>query len=211
MTQPPSLPEIRRITVRPCGRKHLTARVPEAVSRGVFSTGIIMMTGSTEFVIDFLQNLGQPAQVVARVAMPHGVLPNVIAALKTNLDNYKQRFGSPPELPRPPQSARRPSVQEIYDELKISDEVLAGAFANGLMVGHSASEFKLDFLTNLFPHSAVSCRVFVSAPQMPRIIESMHTTWRQFQERVQQQQRPLPPPADEPPSPPTDPDAETGS
>ena len=154
-------------------KQHLTARVPESVSRGVFSTGVILMTGNTEFVIDFLQNLGSPAQVVARVALPHAVLPSIIGALRTNLDNYRQRYGEPPELPRPPQNQRRPTVQEIYDELKLPDELLPGSYANGLMVGHSPSEFKLDFLTNLFPHSAVSCRVFVSVPQLPRIIESM--------------------------------------
>jgi hypothetical protein len=69
------------------------------------------------------------------------------------------------------------------------------------MVGHSPSDFKLDFLTNLFPHSAVSCRVFVSAPQLPRIVESMASTWRQFQERVQQQQQQQQPPPPSPSSP----------
>ena len=47
--------------------QHVSARVPERVSPGVFSTGVIVMTGGTEFVIDFVQNLGQPAQVAARV------------------------------------------------------------------------------------------------------------------------------------------------
>ncbi len=47
------------------------ARVPDHVARGVFSTGVIVMTAPTEFVIDFIQNLGRPHQVVARVVMPH--------------------------------------------------------------------------------------------------------------------------------------------
>ena len=144
---PEDQPRDQSETVR---KQHVTARVPEAVSRGVFSTGVILMTGNTEFVIDFLQNLGGPAQVVARIALPHAVLPSVIAALRTNLDNFSQRFGAPPELPRP-QNQRRPSVQEIYDELKLPDELLAGSYANGLMVGHSASEFKLDFLDQPVP------------------------------------------------------------
>ena len=40
--------------------QHLSARVPENVSRGAFSTGAIVMTGGTEFIIDFIQNLGTP-------------------------------------------------------------------------------------------------------------------------------------------------------
>ena len=33
-------------------------------------------------------------------------------------------------------------------------------YANGVMIGHGASEFGLDFLTSFFPQSAVSARVF---------------------------------------------------
>ena len=37
--------------------QHVSALVPETVSAGVFSTGAIVMTGSSEFVVDFIQNL----------------------------------------------------------------------------------------------------------------------------------------------------------
>src|SRR5690606_4201839 len=43
---------------------------------------------------------------------------------------------------------RRPTPQEIYADLKIPDAVLSGAYANGVMIGHGASEFVLDFLTS---------------------------------------------------------------
>ena len=183
--------------------QHISARVPEDVRRGVFSTGIILITGPTEFVLDFVQNLGQPAQVVARVVMPHAALPQFVEALRKNWEMYVQRFGTPSEPPRQPNPApaRRPTIQEIYDELKLPDDLLSGAYANGLMIAHTASEFKMDFLTNMYPHSAVSCRVFMAAPQIPRTIESLHATYVQFQQRVQQQRRdkeeggpPLPPP-----------------
>jgi hypothetical protein len=168
--------------------QHVTARVPEHVSRGVFSTGVILMTGGSEFVMDFVQNLGPPATVAARVVVPHGAMPQFIDALRKNMELYKQRFGEPPELPKPQQGQKRPSVQEIYDELKIPDDVLPGAYANALMIGHSPSEFKMDFITNLFPNSAVSSRVFMSAPQVPRMIESLQQTYQQFLQRVQKQQ-----------------------
>ncbi|MCA9264288.1 MAG: DUF3467 domain-containing protein, partial [Planctomycetales bacterium] len=130
----------------PAPRQHVSARVPESVSRGTFSSGVLVMTGATEFILDFIQNLGQPATVAARVVMPHATVPQFIQALKTNLDLYRNRFGEPPELPKPPQPARKPTIQEIYDDLKISDDVLTGSYANGVMIGHSASEFKFDFL-----------------------------------------------------------------
>jgi hypothetical protein len=171
--------------------QHITARVPDAVRRGVFSTGVILITGPFEFVIDFVQGIGQPPHVMARVVVPLAAMPQFVEALRRNWEMYTQRFGTPAEPPRGAlgMGQRHANVQDLYDDLKIPDELLSGAYANGLMIAHSPSEFKLDFLTNMFPHSAVSCRVFVAAPQIPRIIESLHTTWVQYQQRIAQQQR----------------------
>jgi hypothetical protein len=169
--------------------QHVSARVPERVSRGAFSTGAIVMTGASEFILDFIQNLSTPPSVTARVVMPHVTLPQFIEALRKNLDIYRSRFGEPPGLPAGPPPARQPTAQEIYDELKLADDLLPGAYANGVMIGHTPSEFKFDFLTNLFPTSAVSARVFMSVPQVPRLLQSLQSTFQQFQQRVQQQQR----------------------
>lgn len=263
---------------------HLRARVPDHVATGVFSTGAIVVTGPTEFIIDFLQTIGRPHRVAARVIIPHPVMPQFIEALGKNLAIYTDRFGPPPAppgfsgpataagatgvpqvLPEPtapsqPQSlqqsgqsppvsqsgpsapasgqtpvrtgdnlgaafgstdvfpgsnapiptagsgtgggdkgtvppdtgsgepsavpasvpARRPTPQEIYDDLKIPDTVLSGAYANGVMIGHGASEFGLDFLTSFYPQSAVSSRVFMAAGQIPRLLESLHQAMRQL-------------------------------
>ncbi|SRR5690606_27543606 len=191
MTQEHSQPAPDENAAQQARLQHVTARVPEVVRRGVFSTGMILITGPTEYVIDFVQNIGQPATVVARVVVPHAALGQFVEALRKNWEMYVQRFGTPSEPPRPPANPqqRKLSIQEIYDELKIPDELLSGSYANGLMIGHTASEFKLDFLTNTFPHSAVSCRVFLSAPQIPRMIESLHATHVQLQQRIAQQRR----------------------
>ena len=190
-------------------QKSFSARVPESSRTGVFSTGVILFTGPSEMAMDFVQNIGPPAQVVARVIVPHAVVPNFLEALRKNWELYIQRFGTPSEPPRTPANPnqRRPTLQEIYDELKLPDELLSGTFANGLMIGHTGSEFKLDFLSNLFPHSAVSCRVFLAAPQIPRMIESLQATYTQFQQRLAQQRRAAeeggnPPPKDLPKDPP---------
>lgn len=165
---------------------HVSARVPDGVSRGVFSTGMIVMTGGTEFILDFIQNIGRPHQVAARIVMPHAALPQFAEALRKNLELYRQRFGELPSLPRS-EPKKRPSIQEVYDDLKLPDDVLSGAYANGVMISHTPSEFILDFLTSFFPKSAVSCRVFLSAAQVPRILESLDGTQKQFQERLKQQ------------------------
>ena len=241
----------------------IRARVPEHVARGAFSTGVIVMTAQTEVILDFIQNLGRPHQIVARVVMPHSVLPQLVDALQRNMELYKNRWGELPHIPTlppvqtsvaqhgnaapatpqlgqsssiasgqfnpadanvgastgnaaggnnpnqpagpqankpgsgfPDTAARRPSAQEIYDDLKIKDELLSGAYANAVMIGHGPHEFSFDFITNFFPNSAVSARVFLSSGQVPRFYDSLKGTWDQMRARMQ------PPPSD--PTGPTD-------
>jgi hypothetical protein len=163
----------------------LRARVPDHVGDGCFSTGAIVMTGPSEFIVDFLQTIGRPHRVAKRVVIPHPVMPQFIEALNTNLELYKSRFGEPPAPPQQqnPNQVRRPSPQEIYDDLKLPDEVLSGVYANGVMIGHGASEFGLDFLTSFFPQSAVSARVFLAAGQVPRLLESLRGVQKQLEQR----------------------------
>jgi len=172
--------------------RSVSARVPEAVARGVFSTGAIIITGQTEFVIDFALRMGRPYHVVARIVMPHSVMPRFIAALEENVKRYEEKFGLPPVMPKP-ENPRRPSIQEIYDDLKLSDDVLSGAYANNVMIGHSPAEFSFDFITNFFPTSAVSRRVFISAPQVIPLLDSLRNTYKQLQAKL----NPPPPPFDD--------------
>ncbi len=228
----------------PNEQQAVRARVPEHVGRGVFSTGVIVMTAPTEFVLDFVQNLGRPHQIVARIVMPHPVLPQFVDALMKNIELYKGRYGNLPTPNWPPnevalgpngpgtgpggagqnapagggaqggpgqpgagpanpstpsggnpllgqavghqyQPPRRPSAQEIYDELKLRDELLSGAYANAVMIGHGPHEFSFDFITNFYPHSAVSCRVFLAAGQIARLADSLKSAWEQIRHRFQ--------------------------
>lgn len=159
--------------------------MPDHVAGGCFSTGAIVMTGPNEFIIDFLQTIGRPHRVASRVVIPHTVMPQFVDALQKNLDIYRGRFGDPPAPPANPNpDARRPSPQEIYDDLKLPDEVLSGVYANGVMIGHGATEFGLDFLTSFFPQSAVSARVFLASGQVPRLLESLKGAVKQLQDRA---------------------------
>ena len=183
---------------RPEGLEHqqvqvpgVTARVPPSVGNGCFSTGAIVMTGQHTFVLDFLQQMGVPANLVSRVVLPHAVLPRFIEALQQNLNMYAQKFGNPPELPKPPPDQKRPNVQEIYDNLKLPDDELPGHFADGVVIRHSAAEFCFDFVTHFFPHAALSQRVFVSAPHVPPLLKAMQANYQKFVEG----RPPEPPPA----------------
>lgn len=178
----------------------VTARVPEKVGRGVFSTGAIILQGPHEFVIDFVLILAQPHQLVARVILPLSIVPSLINALRENLNNYQSRFGAPPALPTPPTPPTPPSIEDIYGQLKLPDELLSGVYANAVMIVHTPAEFCFDFITNLYPRSAVSCRVFLSAPQVPGLLNNLTRSFQQYQQKLAGQQPPQPPPPELPKS-----------
>ena len=263
------------------------ARVPTHVADGQLGTGVIVVTGPTEFVFDFVRNLPRPSVICARVVLPHAVMPQFINALERNLELYRQRYGSlpgqvdapaaakrparadlggsidvlsggggdagaaaagsspPPILPGPmpgqippppsvgwigetapvaqpdgpaasagsgppadpvpaeeapadaasaglPPAARddegvrrHPNPHEVYDELKLRDELLSGAYANAVMIGHGQHEFSFDFITNFYPQSAVSVRVYVASGHVMRMLESMRTAWAQLRDRFE--------------------------
>lgn len=280
----------------------LRARVPDHISGGAFSTGVIVMTAQSEFILDFVQNLGRPHQIVSRIVMPHNVLPQLVDALQRNIELYRSRWGELPQTGTPQQAnagsteshpgsgqsqglsaekafgteivdagspspapveptsgagksaspgsggggsgldsssasppsssedgpgeasstskessgsagklppagsgARQASAQEVYDDLKIKDELLSGSYANAVMIGHGPHEFSFDFITNFYPHSAVSARVFLAAGQVPRLYDSLKGTWDQLRMRMQPPGGSRPdagPKNEDPPSPP---------
>lgn len=161
----------------------VSARVPTHVGRGVFTTGAVVFDGMHEFVLDFLVRLGSPHMVAARVVMPHHVFAQYIAALRDNLSKYEQRFGPPPPLPVPPAGQNRGSISELYDQLKLPDELLSGVYANAVMIGHTPSEFWFDFITTFYPRSSVSCRVFLAAQQVPGLLDTLNTAYQKHRQK----------------------------
>lgn len=189
------------------------AIVPERVARGAFSTGAVVLNGTHEFIIDFLLRMTKPHQVAARVILPPAVVPRLIAALRENIENYKKKFGPPasPQLTPEAQAAQanqatKTTPQELYEQLKLADDVISGTYANAVMIGHTATEFSFDFITSFFPRSAVSCRVYLAAPNVPRFLESLTHSFEQFQRKIAQQQQQTPPPSPPPESKPPEPE-----
>jgi hypothetical protein len=165
----------------------VSARVPEKVGRGVFSTGVLVLQGGHEFVLDFVQGMVQPRQIVARVILPPSVMPSLINAMRDNIGLYQNQFGPPPALKPPPQPPAPPSVEEIYGQFKIADDMLSGGYANAALIVHTQSEFCLDFITNFYPRSAVSCRVYVSAAQINGVLNTLSQSFQQYQQKIARQ------------------------
>ena len=264
----------------------MRARIPEHIARGEISTGVIVVTGGTEYVLDFVRNLPRPNMIVARVVLPHMVMPQFIDALAANVELFRQRYGELPGVPQatgvsipgqtgpgivpgspsnpqpgtqsnsvdvwpgsapiapkpdaphgevnspspagppsdshadagtpptptpnsaangnapasnPSNQMRRQNPQEVYDDLKLRDEILSGAYANAVMIGHGPYEFSFDFITNFYPQSAVSCRVYLASGHIFRLLESLRASWEQLKPRLSQGNQP---PNQPPPQPP---------
>ena len=180
----------------------VAARVPDRVKGGVFSTGVLVQDGPGEFVVDFLQGLGKPPQIVGRVVMSPIAMNAFVSSLRENLGLYTRNFGPPPPLPKPP-TQQRPSIQELYEHFKLPEEMLSGTYANSFLIAHGPAEFVFDFITGFYPTAAVSCRAYVSAAQVPRILDTLGTSLQQHQQRFgrpPEQQPPQPPPQSPPPA-----------
>jgi hypothetical protein len=173
----------------------VSARVPEKIGRGVFSTGVLVQQGNHEFVLDFVQGMVQPRQIAARVVVPPTFVPGFLAALRENLASYQNQFGPPPALRQPPPPAAPPPVEDIYAQFKLPDEMLGGVYANSARIVHTQSEFCLDFIAGFYPKAVVACRVYLTVPQIPVLVNALAQSLQQFQQRRTQQ-------PGEPPEPP---------
>ena len=179
---------------QPVAPGHFSARVPERVARGVYCTGQLVQDSPKEFVIDFMQGLARPFQVAARVVITPATMSEFISAYERNLAGYTNTFGPPPAINPPPQD-RKPSIEEIYENYKLSDDMHSGAYANTVLMGHSQTEFFFDFITGFYPTPAVAARVIVPAAQAPRFLSMLRNSWQQYQVRhaAKPPQRPEPP------------------
>jgi hypothetical protein len=174
----PNAPQVQPFSHQPIG-----ARVPERINRGVYSTGQVVLDSPKEFVIDFLQALTRPHQIVARVVLTPQTMYEFRSALEDNLGNYTRAFGAPPPLPPPPPDYKPPTLQEIYENFKLPEDMLSGSYANSVMIGHTPTEFFFDFISGFYPTSAVSSRVFVPVQIAPRFLATLDTCLKQFQAR----------------------------
>lgn len=160
-----------------------------------------MLQGQHEFIVDFLLRMQQPQQVAARIVLPPAVVAQFIQALRDNLQKHEDRFGPihMPESNQPPPESPRQSAQDLYDQLKLAEDTMSGSYANAVMIGHTATEFSLDFITTFFPKSAVAQRVFLAAPNAKKLLDSLNHAFQQFQQRGKNP--PGNPPSDNPPPP----------
>jgi len=146
-----------------------------------------------------MMRMAHPQQIVARVVLAAPVMPSLIASLRDNLSKYQTRYGNPPALPAPPPGAKPPSIQEVYEQLKLPDELLGGAYANHWLIWHSPAEFGFDFIANFYPRAVVTCRVFMSAAYVPGFLATLTSAYQQYLNKQHPGEQQPPPAAPAPP------------
>src|SRR5438105_1102770 len=129
----PGQPDNQGAYTQEVQHSQVSARVPEKVGRGVFSTGAMVFQGPHEFVIDFVLRMAHPHQITARVVLPASIVPSVIGALRENLNKYQSKFGRPPSAPPPRNPPAPPPIEDIYSQLKLPDDLLSCVYANAVI------------------------------------------------------------------------------
>ena len=178
---------------------HIGALVPGHVARGIFSTGVAVLQGNHEFIVDFLLQMQQPQQVAARIILPPTVVGQFLQAIAENMTKYEARFGrivlpqvhtegAPAAFEQPDttnaSAGPRSVAEDLYDQVRLSEDVMSGHYANAVMIGHTASEFSFDFIATFYPRSVVVQRVFLAAPNVPRLRDSLAQSFEQFRRRA---------------------------
>lgn len=83
------------------------------------------------------------------------------------------------------ENQNQPQGQQKQMQIKISDEILKGVYANAMQVAHTKEEFVLDFL-NLSPHMGagiVSSRVIMSPGHLKRVIAALTENLKKYEEK----------------------------
>lgn len=68
-------------------------------------------------------------------------------------------------------------------QVKASDEVLAGKYANVMQVLHTKEEFVLDFLNVFPPSGSLNARVIVSPAHVKRMVSALQENLKKYEEQ----------------------------
>ena len=75
-------------------------------------------------------------------------------------------------------------------------------YANNVLVGHTPAEFGIDFITSFIPHASVSARIYIAAPRVPQLIDTLAGLVTQYKRQMAQAAPPNAGPVISPPPPP---------
>jgi hypothetical protein len=124
-----------------------------------------------------------PAAQGAPVPQPVPVNPAAPVVATTGAPGAPQMpSGIPAHVPPAAGAGMPPPITELYEQLKFPEDLLAGAFANAVMIRHTPEEFCFDFISSFYPRPVVTARVFLAAGRIPSLVDAMHNSLRRYQQ-----------------------------
>ncbi len=75
----------------------------------------------------------------------------------------------------------QPQKKQI--NIKITDEVLAGRYANMMQVAHTKEEFILDFANVVPPQGILNARIITSPGHLKRIIKALQDNLNKYEQQ----------------------------
>jgi hypothetical protein len=106
------------------------------------------------------------------------VIPPTVAPA-TRPPATEESGGEPPADPRsdppptPAAAAAAQPISDIYDQIRLADDMVGGAYANVVAISHTPAEFCFDFIASVYPRSAVTARVYLAAPHAAEALASL--------------------------------------
>lgn len=187
----------------------VSARLPDSLGGGVFSTSSLIVESGDMFLIDFVNGSAPPVRLVARVVVTPMTMQQFLGALNQSCQKARSAGRQDGHGPGEPQAEpslgvgtetvgagaqgggkgsggttqQQRNVEDIYGELKFTDDILCGAFANTVIIRHSADEVVFDFISNYFPRAVVTCRVAMSTSRVERFRRSVEDAFRKYEEK----------------------------
>ena len=187
------MPAMSNANPKPTGPN--APKVPEHVAAGVYATGMINTHTREEFVMDFLASFAAPCRVVARIILHPAHAKRLATTLRDNIAVYEKKFGPVTDSAKP-DAARTMPAANLYAGWAITDAVMAGQYATGVLVGHTPEEFILDFIAGFPPTPVVTARVLVSPRHVRRIANALEARLRMYEDSfgpLPEQPPPAPP------------------
>ncbi|MFA4818496.1 MAG: DUF3467 domain-containing protein [Patescibacteria group bacterium] len=76
-----------------------------------------------------------------------------------------------------------PDQQPQQIQVKVTDEVLKGVYANLAQIAHTKEEFVIDFMSMMPPQGIVSARVYLSPAHTKRLAMALLDNVKKYEEQ----------------------------
>lgn len=114
-----------------------------------------------------------PQQAAQQV--PPVVIPPTVSPPSRPPESEEPPSGESSDAPPSAQAPApaQPPIADIYEQIRLADDMLGGAYANVVAISHTPAEFCFDFIASVYPRSAVTARVYLAAPRAADALASL--------------------------------------